>query len=250
MKKAKIYTITSVKGGTGKTTTLLNIAAMLSLKKKRTLIIDLDLAAGDVAARLNIDFEKNIYNCFEDIRNHTFDQVENYIYSYCDGIDVLPAPKDPRYATKIEASFLTYLLSKVTLKYDIILIDTNHLLTSTNLLMFDYSDKIIYIINNDGMNLKGMRTMTAIFEDIESDKLSIILNDSNSVRNGYYSISDMKNIIKNGIDFRIPKSFNQKNYEKYTLNGEIFILNSKVRKKCKRATKVFESITDSLLKED
>lgn len=250
MKKAKIYTITSVKGGTGKTTTLLNLAAICSLKNKRILIIDLDLAAGDIAARLNVEFEKDIYHCFEDIRNHTFDQIENYIYSYCDRIDIMPAPKDPRYATKIEPSFLTYLLSKVTLKYDIILVDSNHLLTSSNLLMFDYSDKILYVINNDSMNLKGMRTMTAIFEDIESNKLSIILNDSNNLKSGYYSISDIKNIIKNGVDFRIPRSFNQKKYDKFILNGEIFLLNSKLRKKCKRATRVFESMADSLLKED
>lgn len=250
MKKAKIYTITSIKGGTGKTTTLLNLAAMYTIQNKRVLIIDLDLAAGDVAPRLNIEFEKDVYNCYEDIKSHSFDQIENYIYSYYDGIDILPAPKDPRYANKIEPSFLTYLLSKVTLKYDVILVDTNHLLTNTNLLMFDYSDKILYVINNDTMNLKGMRTMTAIFEDIESNKLKIILNDSNKMTNGYYSISDIKNIIKNGIDFRIPKSFNQRKYDHLTLNGEIFLLNSKIRKKCKRATRVFETMVESLLRED
>ena len=37
MKKAKIYTVTSVKGGTGKTTTLLNLAATYAVNGKRTL---------------------------------------------------------------------------------------------------------------------------------------------------------------------------------------------------------------------
>jgi ATPases involved in chromosome partitioning len=250
MKKAKIYTITSIKGGSGKTTTLLNLAAMYSLTNKRVLIIDLDLAAGDVAPRLNVEFDKDIYHCYEDIKSHTFNQIEDYLYSYSERIDVIPAPKDPRYASKIEPSFLTYLLSKVTLKYDIILIDTNHLLTGINLLMFDYSDKILYVINNDSMNLRGMRTMTSIFEDMESDKLGVILNDANSLHSGYYSLSDIKNIIKNGIDFRIPQSFYQKKYDKYVLNGDIFLLDSKIRKKCKRATRIFETMADSLIRED
>ena len=41
--KAKVLTITSVRGGTGKTTTALNLAGLLSLKKEKTLLIDLDL---------------------------------------------------------------------------------------------------------------------------------------------------------------------------------------------------------------
>ena len=44
--KAKTITITSVKGGTGKTTTVLNIAGLLSTRKLRTIIVDLDLHSG------------------------------------------------------------------------------------------------------------------------------------------------------------------------------------------------------------
>ena len=45
-KKGKIIAITSVKGGTGKTTTVLNIAGALHNKRKKTIIIDLDLTSG------------------------------------------------------------------------------------------------------------------------------------------------------------------------------------------------------------
>lgn len=250
MKKAKIFTITSVKGGTGKTTFALNLAAAFALNKKRVLIIDADLASGDVAARLDISYEKDLYHCYEDIRNHTFDHAEDYIVPYKEGIDVLPAPKDPRYANKIEASFLTYLLSKVSLKYEIIIIDTNHLLSSINLLAFDYSDRILFVMNNECMNLKGMRTMSAIFEDMESEKMSIVLNDSTKKSVGEYSITDMKNVIKREIDFRIPSSFYQKKYDKYTMSGKIFLLDKIIREKSRRAVKVYQLIVDSLLKED
>ena len=169
MKKAKIYTVTSVKGGTGKTTTLLNLAATYAVNGKRTLIIDMDLAAGDVAARLNVEFDKDIYHCYEDITNHTFEKIEDYLYSYVDGLDIIPAPKDPRDAGKIDPSFLTYLLSKVTLKYDVILIDTNHILTDINLFAYDFSDQILYLINNDSMNLKNMKTIVSILNEVSEN---------------------------------------------------------------------------------
>lgn len=250
MKKAKIYTVTSVCGGTGKTTTLLNLAATYAVNGKKVLIMDMDLAAGDIAARLNLEFDKDIYHCYEDITNHTFEKIENYLYSYVDGIDVMPAPKDPRDAGKIDPSFLAYLLSKVTLKYDVILVDSNHLLTKINLVMFDYSDKILYVINNESMNLKSLRTMVAIFEDMESDKMRVILNDSRNHHLGHYSISDIKNITKTSVDFRIPVSFYNKYFDQYTLNGDIILLSEKKRNKYKRANKVFENMAVALLKED
>ncbi len=250
MKKARIVTVTSVKGGTGKTTFALNLAAIFALKKKRVLVIDADLAAGDIAARLDVGYEKDLYHCYEDIRNHTFDQVEDYVRPYKDGIDIIPAPKDPRYANRIDPSFLTYLLSKVSLKYEVIILDTNHLLSSINLLAFDYSDYILFVMNNECMNLKGMRTMSAIFEDMESDKMKVVLNDSTRKETGEYSITDMKNIMKREIDFRVPASFYQKSYNKYTIEGKIFLLESRERQKCKKAYKVYSLIAEVLLKED
>ena len=46
IKKAKIITIASVKGGTGKTTIALNLAGTYSLLNKKTLILDFDLYSG------------------------------------------------------------------------------------------------------------------------------------------------------------------------------------------------------------
>ncbi|MEG2311316.1 MAG: AAA family ATPase, partial [Bacilli bacterium] len=71
--KAKIFTITSVKGGTGKTITVLNLAGTFSKLKKRTLIIDLDLYSGNIAANLNIDDNNDIYKLVSDLSNNLFD---------------------------------------------------------------------------------------------------------------------------------------------------------------------------------
>ena len=105
-------------------------------------------------------------------------------------------------------------------------------------------------MNNECMNLKAMRTMSAIFEDMDSNKMTVILNDSNKKQVGEYSIADMKNIMKREVDFRIPSTFYQKQYDKYVMDGKIFLLEKRVREKCKRATKVYQLMVDTLLKED
>ena len=46
LNNAKVITVTSVKGGTGKSTTVLNLAGVLSEIGKKTIIVDLDLYSG------------------------------------------------------------------------------------------------------------------------------------------------------------------------------------------------------------
>ena len=45
----KVVTVSSVKGGVGKTTLAANLAGLYFLLKKKVLIIDLDLYAGGIA---------------------------------------------------------------------------------------------------------------------------------------------------------------------------------------------------------
>ncbi len=54
LNNAKVITVTSVKGGTGKSTTVLNLAGVLTEMKKKTIVVDLDLYAGVIAASLNL----------------------------------------------------------------------------------------------------------------------------------------------------------------------------------------------------
>ena len=169
LNKAKVFTITSVKGGVGKTTTVLNLAGIYARMNKRVLIVDLDLHSGDIASSLNISYNNDIYNLYEDMNNKKFDNFDDYVTGYNELIKILPAPKDPRVARKIDSKILNLILYKASMKFDVILIDTNHILTDINLFALDYSDQILYVINNDSMNLKNMKSIVSILNDIQGN---------------------------------------------------------------------------------
>ena len=76
LNKAKVISVTSVKGGAGKTTTVLNLAGILSRMNKKVLVVDLDFYSGDIAASLNINYENDIYNLYEDLNNKRFDNFD------------------------------------------------------------------------------------------------------------------------------------------------------------------------------
>ena len=249
LNKAKVITITSVKGGVGKTTTVLNLAGMYSRMNKKVLVVDLDFYSGDISASLNISYDNDIYNLYEDLNNNKFNSFDDYVVEYNSNISILSAPKDPRFARKITSKVLDLILYKAQLKYDLILIDTNHILTDINLFAFDYSDNIVYIINNDSMNLKNMKTMVSILNDMNKKNYRIILNESNYKGKNYYNKYDIKNIINKNVNYIIPSSFYIKNIDKYVIKGDILTLDNKIYKQYKKAMNIYQMICNDLIKE-
>lgn len=231
MKKdaAKIITIFSCKGGVGKTTTLINLAGIYSLMDKKVLIMDLDLNSGGIATSLNVDVNKTIYNVVDDMGNNRFDGIENYVSKYNDKIDVLAAPKDPRNALKVDSKYIDLIIMSAMYKYDVILIDTSHNISPISLSALDKSDNTLFMVTNDLVDLKNARSMVAIFKDTEKENYKVVFNSSKDTGKDYFSLFDVKNIIKHNIDYTIDRSFYIKDIDKYVIDGKILTLDKKIR---------------------
>ena len=256
MKKeaAKIITIFSCKGGVGKTTLTLNLAGIYSLMDKKVLIMDLDLNSGGVALSLNVNCDKTIFNLVEDISNNRYDNINSYISKYNERIDVLPAPKDPRNAFKIDSKYIDLIITSCIYKYDVILIDTNHNLSPVLLSVLDRSDNTVFLITNDPVDLKNSRSMIAILDDSKFENYKVVFNSSKDTGKDYFSLYDVKNIIKHNIDYTINSSFYIKDIDKYVIDGEILTLNKKIRALKKgdifKLTKLSSALLDTKKKEN
>lgn len=247
MNEAKLITIASVKGGTGKTTTALNLAATYSLMNKKTLILDFDLFSGGIALSLNVEITKDLYKLAYDMSVNEYKNIDDYILKFNDNIDFIPAPKDPRYASKIETKYIGQIIKKVKPKYDVIIVDTNHYLDAVNLILFDKSDTIMYIFNNNPIDIKNLKSMITIHKDMEKENYMVVLNESNTKQNDMFNNYDIKNIIKSDINYVIPRSFYNKDINRYVLNGKILLLEKNIRAFNKKATKIFNKMAIDLL---
>lgn len=246
-KKGTIITITSCKGGVGKSITTMNLAGVYHLLKKKVLVIDLNLFGGALATMVNSKNDKTIFNLIDDMAYNRYKNIENYIYQINENISLIAAPKDPRNAYNINPSYIPLILNNVVYKYDVILLDTDHLMNDLKLITLDNSDKKLVMITNDILDLKNARSFFTIKEEIKMDNVYTLLNNSINTNKEYFSMYDIKNILKTNIDFMLPKTMNIKNIEKYIMDGKIISTNKKITSK--KDLELLEYIALELIKE-
>ena len=224
----KIITISSVKGGVGKTTMTLNLAGIYCELNKRVLIIDLDLYSGGIAASLNVKNTKDIYTMIDSMANNRFTELKKYVTTYNKNIDVLACPKDPRMGAKVSGRYIPLIFDLAKKEYDVVLVDTYHILDEINLTALDYSYMTLFIITNDIVDLKNMKSLISIFKDTDKKNYLVLLNSSRDTGKDYLSLYDIRTIIKNNIDYTLSKNYYIKNIDKYIMAGEILTLNNSV----------------------
>ena len=249
-RNGKVISISSAKGGVGKTTMVTNLAGIYYLMKKKVLIIDADFYSGGISAWLDIRNKKDIFMMIDSFSNNRYSNIKDYVVEYNNGIDVLACPKDPRCALKIDSKYIPMIFEFAKREYDVILVDTNHIMNEVNLMILDNVYKSLFIVTNDLIDLKNTKSLISIFKETDKSNYLLVLNCSRDTGRDYFSLFDIRNIIKNNIDYTISNSFYIKNIDKYILNGEILTLNRNINRFHGKDINKLKSIAETLIKED
>ena len=224
----KVISVSSVKGGVGKTTTTLNLAGIYCTFGKRVLIIDMDLYAGGVATSLNVRNTKDIFMLIDSMSGNRFTELRKYVTTYNNNIDILACPKDPRMAMKIDSKFIPLILDIAKREYDVVLVDTSHILSEINLSVLDHSYMSLFIVTNDLVDLKNMKSLISIFKDTDKKNYLVLLNNSRDTGKDYMSMYDIRTVIDTNIDYTISRKYYIRDIDKYVVDGEILTLNKKL----------------------
>lgn len=191
----KIIAIANQKGGVGKTTTSINLAASLGVLEKKVLLIDADPQA-NASSGLGIDVETVEYGTYQ-VLEHSIDAKGAIVKTESPNVDIIPAHID---LVAIEIELVDkedreYMLKKalVDLKddYDYILIDCAPSLGLITLNSLVAADSVIIPIQCEYFALEG---------------LGKLLNTIKSVQNIHNSDLDIEGLLLTMFDSRLRLS--------------------------------------------
>ena len=212
----KIISVINQKGGVGKTTTVINLAAGLSIRGKKILVIDLD-PQGNATTGLGLsnteDSDQTIYSVLngnkkisEVIKQTNFENL-NLVTSNVDlsGLEVETAG-DSRRAFKLKDE-LTTILNDSRASYDYILIDCPPSLSLLTIMALVSSDALVVPLQTEFFALEGLTQLMKTIERIKNN-----LNPSLEIRGILLTMYDKRNKLSSQVESEARNYFKEKVY--------------------------------------
>lgn len=157
----RIVAVTNLKGGIGKTTTVVNLSAGLALKGARVLLIDVD-AQGNLAMALGVKPRRTLYEVLVDGA-----RVADCISPARPNLDLLAADESllaaqPAIARRPDwPRVLEQALSPLKSSYDFIIIDCGGSLTVLNLNALHAASDVVVPTTVEPFSLRGLEMLVA-----------------------------------------------------------------------------------------
>ncbi len=208
----KIISFSNQKGGVGKTTTCVNMAAYLAVAGKKVLLVDID-PQGNATTGLGFSkgtLKKSVYNVIIDEE----EVKDNVLSTEIEGLFILPANIDLAGAEvelvykKSREKVLKTALEKVRKDYDYIMIDCPPSLGLITINALAAADSVIIPIQSEYYALEGLSQLMNSISLVRQQ-----LNRSLKVEGVVLTMYDGRSLISKQIAAEIKKYFTKKLYE-------------------------------------
>lgn len=179
----KVITVTSAKGGAGKTITATNLAVLLARLPDTTVcLVDADLQFGDVCLVLQIEPSFTVVNAAAELHKLDSQLLDSILATHHSGLRVLPAPLEPAFADDITTPALLQIISLLSEMFDYVVIDTASIMDELLLSLFERSDEIVMVVDMDLPAVKNSKLALETLRLLKfpTSKIRLLLNRSNA----------------------------------------------------------------------
>ena len=170
-----VIAVTSTVGGEGKTTICINLAAIMSMADKKTVILNLDMRKPTLHEKFGLSNGQGMSSLLSG--SVSLDNViQNTEYENLDIITSGPVPPNP--SELIQSDLMERIVEKLKEVYDVIILDTPPvgLVTDARTLMH-LADTSIYVLRADHSKKAFLKNIDKLATSEHIDGLGILLND-------------------------------------------------------------------------
>jgi pilus assembly protein CpaE len=180
-KRGRVITVASATGGCGKTFFAVNAAYFLQAHTGlKACVVDLDLQFGEVTAALRLQPRYTIFDAQQhhpggvDLDEH----LDEYIVQHATGISVLPAPKEPSEADRIDPPDVIRIVEAVRRRFDFVIVDTPPALTETVLATLDVSELLYVMATLDLPSVRNLGVFLTTLGKLKvpTDTIRLVMN--------------------------------------------------------------------------
>jgi pilus assembly protein CpaE len=176
MKKiGRLVAIFSGKGGAGVSFLATNLAAAMSVP---TLLVDLNLQAGDAASFLGIDARYSIADLVNNRSRLDDGLIQSFLTVQSPGLTLLAAPAEAHEAEDIRPQDVTEILHLLRQRFDCVVIDLPHTFDSTTVAALDAADNIINVLTLDIPGIRSTNRALKVFNRLRysRSKIHLVVN--------------------------------------------------------------------------
>ncbi len=203
----RVITVSSAKGGVGRTTVATNLAVGLARTGPgSTVLVDLDLQFGDVACALGLDPEYALPDAVQGLATRDTMVLKTFLTLHRTGLYVICGPKTPGEGDNVPADAVSRLLEMLRSEFQYVIVDTGVGMSEHVLAALDESSDVVLV---SGMDVPGVRDLRKELDALTrlglvKDSRHVVLNFVDE-RAGLL-VSDVEATLGVAADFLLPRS--------------------------------------------
>jgi len=192
--RGQIVIVFNPKGGVGKTTIAVNVAAMLSVRKgQRVLLVDCDTVTGHVASSLGMENNRTVADAWtEDMETGASEPFADIATPHLNGVSVLVMAESPLHTEILEPKRVAEAITEACQVYDYVIVDMHPDYGPLNQVIFERADRIIVPVTPDVPAIRAAVQFREVAVELDiRDRLAMVVNRANSG----VSVADMERTV-------------------------------------------------------
>ena len=183
------------KGGVGKTTVAVNLAAALTAMGRKVLLVDADTVTGHIASSLGLERVRTLVDEVVDAQEAGLEPpatLDDLLSAHPSGMSVLVLASSPLKTSMLDPAHVAAAIDTGRRRHDVVIVDLHPDYEQLNRAVFASADRIIVPVTPDVPALRAAVQLRDVAGELGfADKLAMVVNRANSG----VSVADMERII-------------------------------------------------------